>query len=280
MSTARDNVAVQDSHQIDAFLRHLTVTGRSPGTVSTYSYGLRAAAAAMPAGLAGAYPEEIEEWLAGYSNPSTRSTYYSALSSFYTWCVRKRRLKTNPAAEIEPPRRPRRLPRPVVHEQLQTILSQARQPIRLWSLIAAYAGARCIEISRLGRDDITETVTYLYGKGDKPRAVPTHPEVWRATRDLPPGPVAPHSAHYISERCSEEYRRLGLRGVTAHRLRHWSATWALVASGGNLRAVQEFLGHSSPAITQLYTAVSDSAMRSAVVGLPTFETATAASAAA
>lgn len=275
MITSGDNLPVHDLQQIDAYLHHLKLIGRSPKTITTYRCALRSAAAALPAGLC-AEADEIIEWIAGHRSASTRATYAGALGGFYRWAIRKGRITRDPMLELDRPRRPRRLPRPVTHDQLRVILSQAREPVRLWSKVAAYAGARCVEISRLDRDDITETVTYLHGKGDKQRVVPTHPELWAAVRELPPGPVAGgRDAHAVSDRCADEYARLGLRGVTAHRLRHWFGTYALEATGGNLRAVQELLGHASVAQTQLYTAVSDTVIRSGVAGLPTFEAATA-----
>jgi site-specific recombinase XerD len=53
-------------------------------------------------------------------------------------------------------------------------------------------------------------------------------------------------------------------GVTAHMLRHWFATKTYTASGNDIRAVQELLGHASVATTQIYTMVESDVKRRAV----------------
>lgn len=63
----------------------------------------------------------------------------------------------------------RGVPRPVTDEQLSRILTEAPEPIRTWCLLAAYQGLRCVEISRLDREHITdENLFVVRGKGDPP----------------------------------------------------------------------------------------------------------------
>lgn len=257
-----------DAIKIQEYLEHLTVTGYPKTTVDTYRCALRAAARNLPAGLGGSYPEELAAWLATLTR-GTQLTYGSALRGFYAHHRRTgAHVGDDPTAELPRVRRPRRLPRPVEHDQLARILTYASQPVRRWATIAAYCGARCCEIARLDRGDITEQSTYLHGKGDADRLVPTHPDVWAAVRDLPPGLLAGgRSPHEVSRLASKEFRRLGLAGIGMHRLRHWYGTH-IQAAAGNTRVTQDLLGHASLANTQIYTAVSDVAMRAAVLGLP------------
>jgi integrase/recombinase XerC len=126
----------------------------------------------------------------------------------------------------------------------------------------------------LDRGDITEQTTRLYGKGSLERVVPTHPLVWAAAQTLPAGPVAPigsaDPAKRISDRIARECRRVGpgwRPRVTAHRLRHTIATEVLHRTG-NLRLVQDLLGHQSPATTAVYTRVTPGRMAAAVADLP------------
>lgn len=278
--TGKTQVMSTDKDHIDAFLRHLELAGHPPTTRRTYGKVLRLASRQMPAGLL-AIPDEVTAWLITRPNRSTRATYSATLRSFYRWCVRTGRLLPahDPVADLPAPRRRRGVPRPCTHDQLELILTEAREPVRTWSHFMAYAGARCIEVSRLAREDIEDDLIRLLGKGDKERIVPTHPVLWTLAADLPPGRLTTCSADNISQRTSREYRRLGLPDwVTAHKLRHWCGTATLESSGGNTRVVQEILGHASLTETQVYTQVSNSALRAAIHSLPTISGATAAAA--
>lgn len=257
-----------DQDIIDRYLRHLAEAGHPNTTILAYRSPLRRAAREL--GSLRLLPEELQTWLATIQARNTRAAYANALRCFYRWCVRIRLLYPweDPTAELPATRSQRGLPRPVSHDELRVILTGARQPYRLWCLIAAYGGLRCVEIARLSRRDITADVIYLDGKGDKPRIVPTHPDIWAAVAGLPPGPVAGCSPKRVSDNISVEcQRRLGLAGVTAHRLRHWYGTY-IHAAIGDVRVTQQLLGHASPTTTAVYTAVSDARLRAAVTGLP------------
>lgn len=263
--------ALNDGDLIDLYLLYLTAEHPAT-TVRTYATALRNAHRELPHGLPCADLPEIQAWLFARGwKPATRATYQGAIRGFFAWCGRAGHLDKNTAADLPRVKRGRRLPRPTTDEETRRILTEAAEPVRLWSLIAAYAGARCVEISRLDRVDITEQTTRLHGKGDRERLVPTHPALWAAVRDLPPGLLAGgRSAHYISQACRLEYANLGLSGpppVTAHRLRHWAGTTWLTACD-NLRAVQELMGHASPATTAGYTLAAPAVMRAAVAAAP------------
>lgn len=158
-----------DTLHVQSYLDHLTRIGHPKTTVDTYRCVLRGAARALPYGLGRALGEEIETWLAGYGR-STQITYGAALRGFYRYHQRTGNLLgDDPTADLPRVKRPRRRPRPVEHDQLARILQHARAPVWVWALIAAYQGARCVEIARLDRADFTEAVTYLHGKGDAER---------------------------------------------------------------------------------------------------------------
>lgn len=264
-----------DMDPVQAYLAHLAAIGRPATTIGTYRCALRLAGRELAAGLL-SYDYEIETWLATRTIP-TRAVYRAALRSFYTWALKRKLVSENPAAELEPVHRLQRQPRPVPLDRVQRILAEAREPVRLWVVVGLYAGARCCEIARLAREDVDEQTVILHGKGDRERIVPTHPELWSAVRDLPPGLVAEgRSAHYISWRAAAEMDHIGLPDVTMHRLRHTAGT-AWQRATRDIRVTQELLGHASPATTAVYAAASNEDMRTAVLSMPalTAEAATA-----
>jgi site-specific recombinase XerC len=105
----------------------------------------------------------------------------------------------------------------------------------------------------------------VLGKGSRHRVVPLTRRLALELRALPhgyafPGRIDGHlSAAYISKLVS----RALPEGATAHMLRHRFASRAYSAQR-DIRAVQELLGHSSVATTQVYTKVPDGALRAAV----------------
>lgn len=282
-----DPASLADRTQIDAYLTHLKAGGHPATTIKTYRSPLLRAARELPNGLC-AEAHEIATWLSGLGLArNTLASYQVALRGFYAWAIRTGRLvaatdpttgqpigTADPMTDV-PPISPRRgLPRPVPLPQLGALLAAAPEPYRLWCKIAAYAGARCCEIARLTRADVTEQVMYLNGKGDRERLVPVHPELWAVLRDLPAGPVARDRRGHaviprtISDSIARLCDRLGYADITAHRLRHTAGTVWYQATG-DVRATQQLLGHASPTTTQIYTAVSDVALRAAVLAMPT-----------
>lgn len=273
MTTTRNpepmNTTHEDRTKIDAWTRHLTVAGHPANTRSTYRAALTRAARELPHGLE-ATDDELADWLSTLRSASARQTYRAALKNFYGWAVTKGGMQgDNPTTALPPVRRRPGLPRPITHQQLAELLAHPERRMRLWIMLAAYAGLRCCEIARLRREDITQEVIYLHGKGDWERAVPTHPDIWAAVQDLPPGPVAGVSAKTVSRYGVAVMHQYGITGHRSglHRLRHWAGTWWQAATG-DVRVTQQLLGHSSPATTAVYTAVSDQQMRAAVAGLP------------
>jgi integrase/recombinase XerC len=267
-----------NSDLISAYLRELAHE-HPESTVTTYRSAVRRADLDLQdVGGVLSGPDELRDWVATHVAWSTRQVYRAAIMSFYRWGLERGKIGMDYdlAAELPKARGRRRRPRPCSHEELRIILTRAREPMRTWSLIAAYEGARAIGLSHLRLpDDITEDVTYLLEKGGRERVVPTHPLVWEAVCGRKPGLIGEGlSRKQISARANREYDRIGVATVTLHRLRHWYGTYAQ-AAGGNSRVTQELLGHADLTTTQGYTAISHEAMRAAVLGLPQIIGATA-----
>lgn len=274
---------------IDAYLKHLARNSFTEATIDGRREILNRLNRALPYGIDHTCQDELEAWLHDEAweaehpgekrwTQNTKATYWTAISSFYTWAAdpRDRWLDDNPTAYMTPVRTVRGVARPVEDEQLWRILDEARQPYRLWATLAAYQGLRCIEISRLDREHVTEALLHVVkGKGGRPRVHDTDPLVWAAVRDLPPGPVALDrrtgeraDAFYISSTAAVYFRRrLHMPGVSLHRLRHWLGV-NTQARYRDVRVTQEVLGHASLQSTQIYTRATAEQQRAARATLP------------
>ncbi len=258
---------------IAGYLEHLRILSRARRTRDGWGWLLSKADRELPYGLDQAADAELRAWLYRDDlDTNSRRQYWTGLNGFYTWAARERALPWNPMDDLPKPRRRPGRPRPCTDGQLARILTEAGPPFRLWALLAARLGARCVEISRLDRDDVGPDTTWLHGKGDKDGEVPTHPDVWAAVSTLPPGPVArtitgrAASPTYVSSKAGAHFReQLGLN-VSMHRLRHWYGTW--VRRNSDLRTAQEALRHADPKTTALYTQVDMSELRAAVLAMP------------
>lgn len=264
---------------IDAYLAHLTLAGRSDYTTRTWSRVLRHADRELPHGLDQAAPSELGGWIARpHLSPATRFSYFTALSRFYAWtCAHpdeRLRLVLDPMQDLPRQRMPAGVPHPCTDAELEHLLQHLPERLRRWALLAAYAGTRCIEIGRLDREHIGPDVIRLLGKGDRPGTIPTHELIWQDVQDLPPGPIAVGrwgqriTGVGVSARWRDWLlRKLGIRGLGLHRLRHRFLTRALEVCG-DLRVVQELARHSSPATTARYTQVAAGRLAEVVAALP------------
>lgn len=270
---------------IGDYEKHLRRLDRSPNTITTYIRTLRQADRELPCGLASANTEELEDWLfstspakrgGGERGKTTRSHYVRILQGFGKWAAdpKRRRLDFDATAELPRIAPPKGKPKPTREEVLSILIEQGGEPHRTRFLLAAYAGLRCCEIARLDREDVTAERIWLHGKGEKERFVPTHPVIWEAVKDLPPGPVARGedgrrlTETQVSHRGNHRIRKLVGPGVTSmHKLRHRFGTQTYDGTK-DLVAVQELLGHSDPGTTRRYVEMNRDRMAAAVASLP------------
>ncbi len=183
---------------------------------------------------------------------------------------------------VRSPRLPRTLPRPLSEDDAARTLAEAGTHDEPWIAARNAAlvtllygtGLRVSEALSLRRADLPfgESIT-VFGKGSKERAVPLLPAVREAIAvyaKLVPfapekgaalfmsrrgKPMSPREAQLLMQSLRS---RLGLpASATPHALRHSFATH-LLQNGGDLRAVQELLGHNSLSTTQKYTEVEGS----------------------
>ncbi|MGV8833181.1 MAG: tyrosine recombinase XerC [Devosia sp.] len=203
----------------------------------------------------------------------------SALKSFFRFMEREGVMATEALNVIRTPKLPKSLPKALtVIEARDTISTTAEMEERPWVaardmavLSLCYgAGLRIAEALALTRADLEAEVLRVTGKGGKTRMVPLIAPVRRAIdlyielcpfKSWPEEPLfrgvkgGVLSPRLIQLRVAQLRGALGLPpSATPHALRHSFATH-LLGKGGDLRAIQELLGHASLSSTQIYTAV-------------------------
>jgi integrase/recombinase XerC len=241
--------------------------------------------------LAGLRAADIRAWLAALANEklvaSSRAQHLSALRSFFRFLNRRHGVDITAVRLVSTARARPALPRALTVDQARDVTGhvgdssddpaiQARD-IAFFSLLYG-SGLRIAEALGLNVRDATALRTGLsltvVGKGSKTRIVPVLPavraaiEAWLAVHpDRQPnsplflGARGKRLDPAVAQKVLRIYRRLsGLpEHATPHALRHSFATH-LLASGSDLRSIQDLLGHASLSTTQRYTAVDDTAL--------------------
>ncbi|MDP4022706.1 tyrosine-type recombinase/integrase [Methylobacterium sp. NEAU 140] len=226
--------------------------------------------------------------------PATVKRRLACARSMFGWLVRRRVIGVNPFAMVEiRVRVPDRLPRCLATGEMATLAraAEAAPPLtRLATTLLFATGVRVSELAaiRVSDIDLESGSIRIVGKGDRQRQVFVPDEkVASLVRDYVRihhvdgngGSVRllrdpfnrPVSSAGIRLRIKRLARSAGLsRPVTPHMLRHTAAT-ELLEAGVDIRFVQRLLGHRSISTTQLYTHVSDRALRGAIQTASVFE---------
>ncbi|WP_375056496.1 tyrosine recombinase XerC [Zobellella sp. DQSA1] len=209
-------------------------------------------------------------------SPRSIAAKLSALRSFCDWLVLQGQLAANPAKGVSAPKQGRPLPKNLDVDELHQLMNlDEADPLavrdRAIMELMYSSGLRLDELVSLDLGDVqfAERQLRVIGKGNKERILPVGRmalewlEKWLSVRGELAGPDEP--ALFVSLRRRRiSHRsvqlRLAKRGqqqalsshIHPHKLRHSFATHMLESSG-DLRAVQELLGHADLATTQIYT---------------------------
>ena len=238
--------------------------------------------------LAKLTPADVRAFMAarrgGGAGSRTLMRGLAGARSFVRFLERNGKGKVGALAAVRAPKLPRSLPKPLAIKDAKRMTDtdlrgETREPwinardAAVLGLLYG-SGLRIAEALSLKRKDapvlgIGDSLT-VTGKGNKTRMVPVLPQVTKLIADyvalcpldLPPdGPLfagtrgGPLSARVVQLAMAHLRGALGLSdSATPHALRHSFATH-LLARGGDLRAIQELLGHASLSTTQIYTAV-------------------------
>jgi len=239
------------------------------------------------AALAEVGPPDIRAWIAAERGRglSARSAAraLSAVKGFHRWLDAAEGVSNAAIAAARGPKVKARLPRPVDPGAAMALIEDAaadREEPWIAARDAAVltllwgCGLRISEALSLKLSDAPLPMALrIVGKGGKERVVPVLPAAREAVEEYlrladHPGPAhgplflgargGPLGARAVQKAMAAARMRLGLPATaTPHALRHSFATHLLEA-GGDLRAIQELLGHASLSTTQAYTAVDQS----------------------
>ena len=200
----------------------------------------------------------------------------ASLRGFFKWLCANEICNTNPALTLEQPKIPKKLPKVMTIEEINTILSQNLTKLERVILELLYGcGLRVSELVNLKINDIDISAKYLQctGKGSKERIVPIGSKALKAIKDYE------KERDFILQKNRQTSKILLIKedgknitrqdvytfihkqgekihkSISPHTLRHSFATH-LLENGADLRVVQELLGHSDVSTTQLYTHIS------------------------
>lgn len=200
----------------------------------------------------------------------------ASLRGFFKWLCANEICKTNPTLTLEQPKVPKRLPKVMTVQEIDTILNQDLTKLQTVILELLYGcGLRVSELVQLKVNDININGKYLEctGKGSKERLVPLGKKSVSALKKyFPERDFLLQKYNILTKNLliNEEGKILNRQDIysfireqgekihkhiSPHTLRHSFATH-LLENGADLRVVQELLGHSDVSTTQLYTHIS------------------------
>lgn len=207
--------------------------------------------------------DEMIGWWTGLKvSPSGRVHELNHIRGYCRWALRFGYTAADPTRLLDRPMMPRRLPRPIDEDLLQRALQDAPRDVRLIFTLAAYAGLRAGEISRLEWLDIRQKTLLIRGKGSRERIVPIHLLVRQALMAMPgrrrgrvlqrrDGDAGPVPPHLVSHWANNYLHDIAGVSETLHQLRHRFGTQIYQLSQ-DLRLTQDLLGHATPTMTALY----------------------------
>ncbi|MDF1779945.1 MAG: tyrosine recombinase XerC [Alcanivoracaceae bacterium] len=272
---------------IDGFLHHLVTERRlSAHTVDNYGRDLHQCADILVerrfTHWSSVGADEVRVLIATLhrrgKGGKTLQRMLSSLRTFYRWLLREGKARNNPADGIRAPKSGRRLPKALDVDEISTLLNTkiSDDPLQLRDLammeMIYSSGLRLAEVLSLDIDtiDFRDGSVVVTGKGSKARHLPVGVPALNAVRKwlkartlilkdtnekaLFIGQTGKRlSTRSVQSRLSKAAKERGLdQHLHPHMLRHSFATHMLESSG-DLRAVQELLGHANLSTTQVYT---------------------------
>ena len=267
---------------VDGFLAHLRVERRySPSTIDHYGRALGVlvefAESRNVARWRDLRPDQVQGLLAGEHRrglaPASLRALASAWRSFFRWLAREGEVAINPATGLRSPRVTRKLPEVLDADEMTALVEvptgdpEAVRDRALFELLYS-SGLRVSELCGVRWRDLDAEggLLRVTGKGSKTRIVPVGAKALEALAVLREQDACEDADPLVRSRGGKPLTPNGVRArlkkraqeqgvwkrVYPHLMRHSCASH-LLESSGDLRAVQELLGHADIATTQIYT---------------------------
>ncbi len=200
----------------------------------------------------------------------------ASLRGFFKWATSSGILDKNPAATLEQPKTPQRLPKVVSVKEIDEMLHNNLTPLEHVIMELLYScGLRVSELVNLKINDIDLSSKYVrcFGKGSKERIIPIGEQAKFVIKEFLPtrdflikkfglttkNLLIKDNGKFVTRQDIYSFihnqGKLIHKNISPHTLRHSFATH-LLENGADLRVVQELLGHSDVSTTQLYTHIS------------------------
>ncbi len=282
-------------HEIDLYLAHLRVERNlSPNTLEAYARDLEKLARfgerAGKAGLGELTPLDLSTFLLSLGkriSVRSQARLLSAVRTCYRFLIGENLLQSDPTAEIDMPKIPRRLPEFLSVQEVDELLARPprdnprglRDAAMLEVLYAT--GIRVSELVslRLEAVDRRMGIVRVFGKGRKERLVPLGEQALATLQEYQDqarekllrgrrspvlfvtGRGGPMTRQGFWKNLKRYARAAGIRrNISPHKLRHSFATH-LIERGADLRSVQALLGHADISTTEIYTHVNAERLR-------------------
>jgi len=229
--------------------------------------------------LAGITPQTVEEYKAsrkGYVKDATINRELTVLKTIFSKAMLWGYAAKNPVKHVRLYKEELKPIRILTAEERRRLFDAAPEFLRPIILFALKTGMRKGEILNLKWQDVdvaNHNIHVRRTKAGKMRVIPMHPDISEALEKMPRSETSP----YIFEVQGKRFKDFGavrtsfdvavekakLGDLTFHDLRHNFAT-ELIQKGADVRTVQEYLGHSSLAMVQRYTHVTEGIRRSTI----------------
>ena len=265
---------------VESFRDHMEELGRSRNTIRQYTWHIQRLLDYL-----GKEPADVtREDLSRYRHHLSRDLDYTKNSLYMVTMAAKcyfAFLGLDTAVDLPRPSRRKSLPKYLTETEAHRLLMACEHDPRDHAIITvmAYTGLRVSEVTGLDCEDINlreRTLNVVSGKGDKDRMVVFTNQTaialrrWLEARDEVDSDAlftnrngSRITARSVQRIVKKYAREAGIhKVVTPHVLRHTMAT-TLLRHGADIRIIQQLLGHSSIATTQIYTHVDDAMLRTA-----------------